>query len=192
MPGTISIEPKSLEAPAFVVETISRAVRQDRVTALAEALASLRRAGMLEEDDWYLPPLPDRYSRKLVCRDPRGRFVIIGMSWAPGQGSPLHDHGGLWGSEIVVSGTMRETLYSLVERDAHGRYRFRETKERVAIPGTVSTLAPPLEYHAYGNAGATVARTLHVYCGDMSRAQRFMREHDEWYRATTVELRYDG
>jgi 3-mercaptopropionate dioxygenase len=190
--GMVLDRPITTLAPSYVIESIERAVRQDRVTALAEALTRLHRAGALEDDRWYLSPHLDRYSRKLVWSDPGERFAIIGMSWAPGQASPLHDHGGLWGAEIVVAGAMRETQYSLVERDADGRHRFRQTKNWLGFSGAISTLSPPLEYHAYGNAGKSIARTLHVYCGNPSTARRFVRESGDWYRGETVELRYDG
>lgn len=174
------------------LEAVSAAVRSDRVTALAATLAELLRSGALDGESMYVPPRPDRYSRNLIWRDPAARFVMIGMSWAPGQGSALHDHDGLWGAEIVVDGTMRETRYHLAARDGASRYRFTDAQTRECARGSVGVLAPPLEYHRFGNAGDSIARTVHVYCGDLTKAQLFTRETGEWYRAEPIDLRYDG
>src|SRR5947209_574882 len=99
-----------------VIAALTQAVKSERVTTLASALAGLLKTGAFEDERLYVRPLRTRYARKLIWRDPGNRFEVVGMSWAPGQASPLHDHGGLWGGEIVVSGTMRETRYRLLER----------------------------------------------------------------------------
>jgi predicted metal-dependent enzyme (double-stranded beta helix superfamily) len=173
------------------IEAITEAVKSDRITALASALADLLAAGMLDDERLYRPPLPDHYARNLIWRDAHARFVVIGMSWAPGQGSPLHDHDALWGGEIVVSGTMHETRYQLLERDLTSRYRFAGAQSCLSSRGSVAMLTPPIEYHAFANAGDSVARTVHVYGGDLTKAQTFAHEAGQWYRAKQIHLRYD-
>jgi predicted metal-dependent enzyme (double-stranded beta helix superfamily) len=179
------------QPPTRIVESIGRAMRDDRVTSLAVALSDLRNTGAFDDDALFAPPLPERYSRKLIWRDPAGRFIIVGMSWAPGQGSALHDHGGLWGGEIVVAGAMREKTFRLAER-RDDRYRFEQTADRQASLGCVGALNPPLDYHEFGNPGTRVARTVHVYSGDLSEARRFLPEGASWYRPCPVALAYDG
>jgi 3-mercaptopropionate dioxygenase len=174
-----------------LVAPIARAVRDDRVTSLAATLADLVVRDAFGPE-CFLPPNPGRYARNLIWHDPDGAFVIVGMTWAPGQGSPLHDHAGLWGAEVVVDGTMSETLFTLTERGGDGRYRFERGPHRVNARGTVGVLIPPLEYHDFGNSGSTVAHTLHVYGGDLSSSQAFADDGDGWWSPRRVELRYDG
>lgn len=174
-----------------LIAPIARAVRDDRVTALAGVLTQLCERDAFAPE-LFLPACPDHYSRKLIWHDPQDRFVVVGMTWAPGQGSPLHDHAGLWGVEIVVDGVMNETLFRLVERDADGRYRFERGMHRVSGRGTVGVLIPPLEYHDFGNAGESAAHSLHVYGGDLKSAQSFAEDADGWWSARRVDLRYDG
>ena len=62
------------------------------------------------------------YARRLLHRDPEGRYSAIVMTWGPGQGTAVHDHGGLWCVEGVVDGEIAVTQY-LVQQDTDGYYR---------------------------------------------------------------------
>jgi 3-mercaptopropionate dioxygenase len=179
------------DAPPELIAPIAQAVKDDRVTSLAGVLAQLCEQGVLGPE-LFLPARPDHYSRRLIFADPQDRFVVVGMTWAAGQGSPLHDHAGLWGAEIIVDGVMSETMFHLLDRDAGGRYRFERGMHRVSGRGTVGVLIPPLEYHDFGNAGTTVAHSLHVYGGELKSAQCFAEDADGWWNARRVDLRYDG
>jgi predicted metal-dependent enzyme (double-stranded beta helix superfamily) len=179
-------------AAAAIVEPIRRAVENDRVTELARVLADLEGAGVFERPGLFADPHPDRYARRLIWGEPQHRFVVIGMTWAPGQSAPLHDHGGLCGAEAVVRGTMRQTSFRLIDRDASERYRFVREGEELCGKGTVSVVIPPLEYHELANASDTVAHTVHVYRGALERCLTFTHDADGWWRTQTVELSYDA
>jgi 3-mercaptopropionate dioxygenase len=174
-----------------LIDPISRAVKTDRTVTLAGALAGLRQSGAIRPE-FFAPPNEQHYVRKLVWRDPRDRFVAVAMTWAPGQGSPLHDHAGLWGVEIVVDGTMCETAFELLERGADGRYRFGPGTGRQCTGGTVGIVAPPREYHDYRNDTTIVAHSFHVYAGDLKTVQTFSECGDGWWTAHSVELGYDA
>jgi predicted metal-dependent enzyme (double-stranded beta helix superfamily) len=174
-----------------IVAPIARAVGQGDATYLADALIRLHDAGLFGKE-LFCAPNPARYARRLVHRDAGGAFIIVAMTWSAHQGSGLHDHGGLWGAEIVVDGCMRETTYELHERCADRRYRFALGGERRNSPGAVGVLVPPLEYHDFVNATDAAARTLHVYAGDLRASQRFTQERDGLWTARRVECRYDG
>jgi predicted metal-dependent enzyme (double-stranded beta helix superfamily) len=178
----------SLELDA-IIGPVARAVDAARAGALADVLASLQRDGRFGRD-LFLPPRERRYARRLLHLDPGGAFVVVAMTWAPGQGSPLHDHAGLWGAEVLVEGSMRETPYDLRERTGD-RYRFARGSSRTWTPGTVGMLIPPLEYHDFGNASEGVSYSLHVYGGDLTSAQTFTEMGDGWWSARRVHLCYD-
>jgi len=133
---------------ADYVAPIERALKHDRVTALAGALAELNAAGTFEDPAIFAAPRDDRYARRLLWRDRNDRFIVVAMTWAPGQSTQLHDHGGLWGAEIVVAGTMRETTYRALERDAGGATRFVREPDQLLAQRAIGVLVPPLEYHA--------------------------------------------
>jgi predicted metal-dependent enzyme (double-stranded beta helix superfamily) len=158
--------------------------------ALAQVLAGLAHAGALDDAAFYPAPRLDRYARRLIWHDPGDRFVVVGFTWAPGQVSALHDHAGLAGAEVVVEGTMKETLYELVARDEE-RYRFVEGTSRMSGRGATGVLQPPREHHAFGNPGTVAARTLHVYCGNLTSSLSFERQ-GEWWSAKQIDLTYDA
>jgi predicted metal-dependent enzyme (double-stranded beta helix superfamily) len=175
-----------------LVESIRRAVKDDRVTSVANTIARLHEYGILEDRALYPSALSEHYARRLVWRDPGGRFVLVAMTWAPGQMTRLHDHDGLWGVEIVVDGTMQETAYRLVDRDRNDRYRFVREDVRTASKGTAGAVCPPYDYHTFGNIGNTPAHTLHVYGGVMAQCNVFTPEADGWWAAQSVQLHYDA
>jgi predicted metal-dependent enzyme (double-stranded beta helix superfamily) len=188
----MKLKPSLAADVAAIVEPIQRAVEGDRVTTLARTMAQLEGAGAFEHPDLYAPIREDRYSRRLIWRDPSGRFVIVGMAWGPGHFAPLHDHGGQWGVETVVEGAMKQTGFRLIDRDADERYRFVREGEEISGKGSVSVVIPPLEYHAFANALPEVSRTIHVYGGTFERCQKFVHDVDGWWRAQSVTLTYDA
>ena len=188
MPKPKDVTTVASDAP--FIAPIARAVKDDRVTALAAVLARLTNQGAFPPE-LFLPAHPSRYARNLLYREPNGGFVVVAMTWGPGQGSPLHDHAGLWGAEVVVQGTMLETQFELLERNGTERYRFARGAQRTSGVGSVSVLNPPLEYHDFGNAAQSVAHTVHVYGGDMTVSQAFTEDENGWWRSRRVELHYD-
>jgi 3-mercaptopropionate dioxygenase len=175
-----------------LIAPIERAVKDDRVTGLARVLAQLDISGAFSDPDLFAPPSAEHYQRRLVWRDPNDRFVVVAMTWAPGQGSPLHDHGGLWGAEIVVSGSMHAMTYGLIDKDAAGLYRFACEEDGCAPRHSVGVLTPPLEYHTFCNTGSTTAQTIHVYGGTFEFCNMFVPVGEDRWRSERVDLRYDA
>jgi predicted metal-dependent enzyme (double-stranded beta helix superfamily) len=178
---------------ADIIEPIERAVKDDRVTGLASVLAELNSTGSFEDGGFFSPPLGDHYARRLLWRDPAGHFLIVAMTWAPGQATPLHDHDGLWGAEIVVSGVMHETSYRKLEQNDR-QTRFVHEGDTLLGERSVGILVPPLEYHAYRNAGRSVSHTVHVYAGLLENCTAFTRTQsdDDWWTGERHALRYDA
>lgn len=97
---------------------------------------------------------PDERYTALVHRTP-GQEVWL-MSWLPGQGTDLHDHGAAGGAFTMVSGELTEHV--------HHRgltHKLDVGQSRVFGPGYV---------HQVHNAGPDPAVSIHVY-----RAVRTMR-----------------
>jgi hypothetical protein len=92
---------------------------------------------------------------------------------------------------MIVSGVMEETLYRPAGRHADGRVSFERYAHRVAQPRDTGGIRPPLEYHEFGNAGEGVARTVHVYGGNMARANTYRLDDDGWWTAEDTLLAYD-
>jgi predicted metal-dependent enzyme (double-stranded beta helix superfamily) len=155
---------RSVEAGA--PEAITAAVKQD-----LEYLLGDRRLSLPAE---FMEPRPDCYARRLLYRDPAGRYSAIVMTWGPGQGTAVHDHGGLWCVEGVVDGEIAVTQY-LVQRETDGYYRVTPIGSLLAGTGSAGCLIPPTDHHVLANARPSRASvTLHVYGGDLDDCKVFL------------------
>jgi predicted metal-dependent enzyme (double-stranded beta helix superfamily) len=150
-------------------------------TQLSRSLERVVREGRVQ-----LPPAvyevdEARYARRLLHLSERYGYSVIAMTWAPGQGTLIHDHAGLWCVESVWSGCLEVTPYDLVET-LGDTASFRAQRPIRAHLGTTGTLIPPFEYHTIRNAeNDTVAVSVHVYGGMMNQCTVFEPVEANWY-----------
>jgi len=181
--------------PAFL-ERIGDAVAAPTVEARAGAvkrvLAETIREGALRLPARFYVPKAECYARRLLHRDVDRGFTAVVMTWGPGQGTPLHDHAGMWCVEGTIDGEMDVLQYELVEEAADGRFRFTPRGRVRARPGASGALIPPFEYHVLRNGfDDRIALTLHVYGGEMDRCTIFEPDLGDWYRRGERPLAYD-
>ena len=173
---------------------LDRAVRLGDPAAVAQqvktALQHTLRCDGLRLPAHFFDARPDTYARRLLHRDPDGRYTAVVMTWGPGQGTPLHDHAGIWCVECVVDGEMEVRQYDL--RHEHGgRYTFEPQPCIDAVRGSAGCLIPPYEYHTLSNRrpdGASV--TLHIYGGEMTHCHVFQPQPDGTYSRVERQLSY--
>lgn len=125
-------------------------------------------------DDALTRPVPDRYARRLVHKDPDGRYSVVLMVWGPGQRTDLHDHAGRWCVECVHRGSLRVTSYELTSPPDAPLLHFREVKAVQVGPGDAGALIPPFEYHTIENRSSAVAITTHVYAAELTECNVFL------------------
>lgn len=136
----------------------------------------------------FTEPRPDCYARRLLHRDPAGRYTAIVMTWGPGQGTAVHDHGGLWCVEGVVDGEIAVTQY-LVQAESDGFYRVTPVGSLLAGTGSAGCLIPPTDHHVLANARPTRASvTLHVYGGDLDDCKVFLPATTDGRYAETTKM----
>jgi len=162
----------------------------ERVPEMVKAvLIDSMQAGALDVPARLTRPRAETYARRLLHRDPAGRYTMVVMTWAPGQHTALHDHAGIWCVECVVDGLMEVSQFDLLS-EHDGVFRFSRRTHIVAGRGTAGCLIPPFEYHTLGNAAATPAVTLHVYGGEMDHCHVFEPSADGSYRRVRKALCY--
>lgn len=138
----------------------------------------------------FLAPIPDNYARRLLHRDPQGRYTVLVMVWDVEQGTPLHDHAGTWCVECVYRGVIEVTSYSVRGGDPETDVvQFSEEARIRAGVGQAGALIPPFEYHAIQNPAQTPAITIHVYGGEMTYCHVF-EPVENGYRRKYRELSY--
>lgn len=160
-------------------------VRDDesRCQQVKQVLADALGSGELRLDPQWLVPAPGSYARRLLHRDPAGRYSVLVMVWDRGQGTSLHDHAGTWCVECVYQGRIEVTSYSIRGGDAErGVVQFAPETTIYAGPGQAGALIPPFEYHILKNAEETPAVTLHVYGGELTSCHIFEPVDGGWRR----------
>jgi predicted metal-dependent enzyme (double-stranded beta helix superfamily) len=141
----------------------------------------------------FLKPAPDRYARRLLHRDPQGRYTVLVMVWGIDQRTPLHDHAGIWCVECVYRGVIEVTSFSVRGGDPEkDRVKFEREKVVRAGPGEAGALIPPFEYHVIANPTNAPAVTIHVYGGEMTHCHIFEPMDDGTYLRKYKELAYTG
>jgi len=179
-----------------LIAAVDHAVQHDDPKQIAETLrAALREA--IADSRIQLPacchrPISDHYARRELYRSPAHGYSIIAMSWAPGQGTPLHDHSGLWCVEGVWLGQLEVTRYRLLEREGD-RFRFQQEATLIGDCGSAGSLIPPHEYHTLRNASDTqMAISVHVYQCEMTHSAIFEPEANGWYERRLKEMATDA
>jgi len=110
-----------------LIETIDRAVQRDCEHAitdcLRDALCRIIRGRDIELPDCIFEPVGDHYARRELYRSEDHGYSVIAMTWGPGQGTPIHDHSGMWCVEGIFQGALEITQYELAESSGN-RFRF--------------------------------------------------------------------
>ncbi|WP_345294977.1 cysteine dioxygenase family protein [Luteimonas vadosa] len=159
--------------------------------ALRSCLCAMIRDPEVELPECVHEPIVDHYARRELYRSPDHGYSVVAMTWGPGQGTPIHDHSGLWCVEGVWDGELEITHYELLEQDGE-RFRFRPAGGIHAGPGSAGSLIPPHEYHTIRNTSPdTVAVSLHIYKAPMDCCSKFQPQSGEWHVRQDSQLPTD-
>lgn len=178
-----------------LVDALDEAVRQASTPAITD---TLRRTlcRLISEHEVQLPDCvyeaaSDHYARRELYRSERYGYCVTAMTWGPGQGTPIHDHQGMWCVEGVWRGQLEITQYQLMENDQR-RYRFHSVGSIQAGTGSAGSLIPPHEYHTIRNASDdAIAVSLHIYSGPMTQCGIFQPLDGQWYQRDERTLALD-
>lgn len=195
MNATASAPVRDAAGHAELVRALDEAIRgrdcAGLTAALRQTLCQLMREQRLSLPDEVFQPHPEHYARREIHKSDELGYTVIAMTWGPGQGTPVHDHSGLWCVEGVVAGSLEITQYELLER-AGDDYRFEQRGTLDAGAGSAGSLIPPHEYHAIRNASdRDVAVSLHIYGGEMRCCSVFQPRGEDWYRCCERPLALD-
>lgn len=177
-----------------LIESLDRAVAQEGVNAITHgvehALSSLITRRAVNLPSALKRRAADSYARHLVYRSPDLGYTVLAMVWGPRQGTPIHDHAGMWCVEGVLEGRIAVTQYEMAEKSGeHCRFLPQETIH--AGIGDSGRLIPPFDHHTIVNPQPDhTAITLHVYGGEMAHCSIFEPLGNDWYARRQRTLRY--
>ena len=165
------------------------------VQRLRQNLCGLMRSGDVQLPACVYQTVPGHYARREIHRSAELGYAIVAMTWGPSQGTPVHDHAGMWCVEGVWSGQLEITQYDLSER-RDDAFLFREVGTLIAGTGSAGSLIPPHEYHAIRNASdSDIAVSLHIYAEPMTRCCVFEDGSGlgaGWHRQVQKQLQLDA
>lgn len=122
----------------------------------AEHLESALQGSLLDGWRWDVPT--SGYQRLPIYFDPRGRFSVLALVWAPGSVSPVHAHR-VWCALGVCQGELQETEFIIGPQE-----QLEVAGERKLASGETSfDDSSGQEFHRISNAGAAAAVSIHIY-----------------------------
>ena len=164
-----------------------------RCRNVKQVLVDIVASGEQFLDPALLEPSPDYYARRLIHRAPGDRYTVLAMVWDVGQGTPLHDHAGIWCVECVYRGKIRVTSFSVHGGDPEKDIvQFEREAVVMAGVGEAGALIPPFEYHMIENTTDHTAVTIHVYGGEMKFCHVYEPVGGGGYRRQYKDLSYRG
>jgi predicted metal-dependent enzyme (double-stranded beta helix superfamily) len=176
---------------ALIDDAVSRDCAHRTTECLRDGLSALIRSQQVQLPACVFEPVGDHYARRELYRCDRAGYSVVAMTWGPGQGTPVHDHSGLWCVEGVWTGQLEITQYEPREQDGD-RYRFEVVDTILAGAGSAGSLIPPHEYHAIRNpSDSQIAVSLHVYKAAMTQCSVFEPGADGWYTRAARQLALD-
>ena len=160
-----------------LIDAIDHAVAMNSTFAVTDtlrnSLCKLMRGGAVKLPDCVFETAEGRYARRELYRSEQHGYCVVAMTWGPGQGTPIHDHCGMWCVEGVWSGALEVVQYERLA-DENGHCRFQPVGSIQAGPGSAGSLIPPHEYHTIRNPSEdAIAVSLHIYSGNMTRCAIF-------------------
>jgi hypothetical protein len=108
---------------------------------------------------------------------PRGYEALV-IAWPPGHVTPIHDHDGLWGLELVLDGVLQVDSFHLSE-DPSIALEAEDTT--VAGVGDHVLFTDTSYAHQCRNYSRnSMALSLHVYGGELNSYRSFHHDLGEW------------
>ena len=171
---------------------VAKPTTRDLTDSLRKSLCRLIQSGAVTLPACVYEANAEHYARRELYRSDEHGYCVVAMTWGPGQGTPIHDHDGMWCVEGVWNGALEITQYELVDHDAQN-YCFQPVGSMQAGAGSAGSLIPPHEYHTIRNpSDSAVTVSLHVYSGAMTRCAVFQPlPEDRWYARDVRTLGLD-
>ncbi len=163
----------------------------ERCNAIKDVLVEHIGTSECPLDSDLLEAVAAQYGRRLLYKDPAGTFTVVLMIWGAGQGTPMHDHAGLWCVDCVCLGNITVESYEPqpARTDGSGLLDFEKALTVEAGMGEAGALIPPFEYHTIHNPHMQMAATVHVYGGEITECNIFVPE-GSGYRLEVMPLGY--
>lgn len=134
---------------------------------------------------------PDRYRRHLIAEGDNDLYSALLISWPAAHRTPIHDHAGLWGIELVLDGALEVEEFALggdLEQPT-----LTPSRALMLGVGDAAVFTGRRYAHRCKNLSSTrPAQSLHVYGGVLDRYHAFQAAPRGGYSARTQHARVDA
>lgn len=156
----------------------------DEVATLRDQLTELVWTdGCPRADSFFGHAQPAHYRRQLIAAAPDGGYTMLLIAWPPGYVTPLHDHAGLWGIELVLDGALQVDEY-FSDGGTHTP-TLQPQRSLMLGSGDSAVFLDPAYVHRCRNLSLQQpALSLHVYGGVLDAYQSFVSVSDEQFRVS--------
>ena len=142
---------------------------------------------------------PDAFTRWLFERECDGRYTGLVMAWPAGHSTPIHDHAGLWGIELVLQGSLGVDDYEIDPATGQPHFLGTTVLEEgqscaEQFPGTIDGNFEQNLARVAGRdlSGRRPAVTLHLYGGLLEDYRNFDLVEGGRYVALPAVARIEG
>lgn len=183
----VAVDHPWIHAARERLRALPKKPQQADIEALLGRLASLPWVnGCPGADALAQARTPQRYRRHLIDGDAERGYTALLIAWPPGHRTPLHDHDGLWGIELVLEGAL--VIEEFRKDDSIGEARLEHERTLILGIGDATSFTRPDYVHACRNLSAQrAALSLHVYGGELDTYSSF--HTDTRGRATATRRR---
>lgn len=135
--------------------------------------------------------LPRQYRRHLIADDPAHNYTALLIAWPQGYRTPLHDHDGLWGIELVIEGAL--AIEEFAKTGTPDDPTLAHERTLILGIGDATAFTGPGYVHSCRNLSAhKPALSLHVYGGVLDTYSAFHTHMLGRYTATRLRANIDS
>lgn len=116
--------------------------------------------------------VPRQYRRHLIASGADQSYTALLIAWPPGHRTPLHNHNGLWGIELVIDGAL--AIEEFVKGSDNREDALEHQRTLILGIGDATAFSGPGYIHSCRNLSAQrMALSLHVYGGVLDEYSTF-------------------
>lgn len=173
-----------------VIDAVDRAFRPDVqsfASSLRLALMDLHRDPRCPRGRQLMGPPPGRGYLRLPLLGPRARsYDLLLIGWPPGHSSPIHDHQGLEGFELMLDGRLKVESYVV---DASPKLVLQPLNQTLLTPGQAEHFGGGSHAHRCSNPSVSEpALSLHIYARHLNHCQQFTHDGMGHWSARRSEM----
>lgn len=161
---------------ADVTEIVQRERDPARIVAAAKPFMAkiIEVPGFLSKQ-YTKPVSPEQpFGLYLIHRGPQDAFTVLSALWPPQGGTPVHDHAGSWGVEVILDGTLHTRRFKRLDDGSRASYaELQQTAELDLHAREIAHIIPPdHDIHQFTNLSGRPVLSFHIYGGDITKQTR--------------------